>query len=321
MTACVKALLQCHRPDFEIIVRDNCSDDDTLVSLQQINDPRFKLLTAPENQGTLNFFLASQAATGDIVTWLSDEDSFKFEHFDFIFDTFAKFPDCDAFMGSIIVGRRNSVVHFKDAMVEDKGQAFLDTVRFSGCGGVFIRRSTLVSNVHQFFQKLSQEDAYALWNFYPMGFFASRCVGRKLVKTSRVVVEQTRFGQTTNNWSKNTASGFAQRPHYWPDSVFDRLVSNIVNVFFKKLPLAIKWLVAARLVYSFSGQRSSFSNPDMHDLLRENYSEETVRNFLDHIERLKLNDTTGRYIWVMKRIVFSLPIRLYQTMKYWRQLT
>lgn len=317
---CVLSLLASPRRDFEVVVRDNCSTDNTLELLNSIQDDRLKTYCATENQGTLTFYEASKLATGDIVTWLSDEDSFQITELDFILDQFRRDPDCNVMFGGIIVGEKAREVKFPDATINDTVQACIIALSFSGCGGVFVRKSALpAANT---FDVRCLEDAYALWNYYPVGFFASRCLARTIRTTSRVVVIQTRLGRTTNNWANQSpAQSNSRLPHYYPDSVFDRLVSNIVNVFFKKLPLATKWLVAARLVYSFSRQSLIFSDPDMHDLLRENYSEETVCTYLDHIVSLKLNDTIGRYIWVMKRTAFSLPIRLYQTRKYWQQLT
>ncbi|WP_175625564.1 MULTISPECIES: glycosyltransferase family 2 protein [Oxalobacteraceae] len=320
VTDCVNNLLRCTRQDIEIIVRDNCSEDDTVSVLQQIEDPRFKLLVAPENQGTLNFLLASQAATGDIVTWLSDEDTFQLDHLDYILDAFAEHPDCNALMGSIVVGKQNTVVHFDEAIIDDEIQVYLDTISFSGCGGIFVRREALRSNVHKYFKELSQDDAYRLWNYYPMGFFASRCAQQKLIKTSRIVVIQTRFGQTTNNWSRKTSRGFAQWPHYYPESVFDRLSSNIVNIWLKPLPFNIKLRASRRLIYAFQTHAASYVSPTLADLLRENYSEETVQAYLEHINAMSLDKRSGRYMWVTRKIFLSLPLKMLHTYRHWRKL-
>jgi glycosyltransferase involved in cell wall biosynthesis len=315
VTDCVRTLLQSPRQDIEVIVRDNNSVDDTVSALRKINDPRLRLLEAPENQGTLNFFFASQAATGNIVTWLSDEDTFKFEHLDFILDTFARNPECDVLMGSIIVGRQCSVVQFEEAIVENEIQAYLDTVLFSGCGGIFIRRSALFSNVHQYFKVQSLEDAYVLWNYYPMGFFASRCVSNKLAKTSRKVVEQTRFAQTTNNWSKNAGGAFAQRPHYYPESVFDRLTSNIVNIWLKPVPLIVKFRIVWKLVRGFYAQTLNFNDPTLYSLLQDNYPEETVKAYREHIAAQRLDTAFERRVWGLRKIIFSLSLKLLYTYK------
>lgn len=316
---CVVNLLASPRRDFEVIVRDNCSTDNTLEILNDIQDDRLKIYCAPENQGTLTFYEASKLASGNIVTWLSDEDSFQFEHLDFVLDQFRRDPDCNVMIGGIIVGKKAREVMFQDATITNTVQACITALLFSGCGGVFVRRLALpAANT---FDVRSQEDAYALWNYYPVGFFASRCLNRSLKTTSKVVVIQTRFARTTNNWSTvSPTQSITRVPHYYPDSVFDRLASNIANVFSKHQSLRIKFRVTMRLIHLFRLQTASFSNADFHSLLRENYSDETVCAYLEHIKGLGLNGTIGRNIWVIKKIVFFLFIRLHKTRKRWQQM-
>ena len=81
---CVRHLLGSARTDIEVVVRDNCSADDTVESLRAIEDDRLKIHVAPENQGTINFFEIAKLARGEIVTWLSDEDDFEFAELDYV---------------------------------------------------------------------------------------------------------------------------------------------------------------------------------------------------------------------------------------------
>jgi glycosyltransferase involved in cell wall biosynthesis len=316
---CVLGLLASPRQDFEVVVRDNCSTDNTLELLNSIRDDRLKIHCAHENQGILTFYEASKLATGNIVTWLSDEDSFQFEKLDFILDQFRRHPDCNVMFGGIIVGSKAREVRFPEAIVTDAVQAYVTALSFSGCGGLFVRGAALpAANT---FDVRSFEDAYALWNYYPVGFFASRCLDQSLKTTSKIVVIQTRFAQTTNNWSKlSPTQNISRVPHYYPDSVFDRLASNIANIFSKHLPLRIKFRVTMSLIYQFRLQAASFSNSEFHRLLRENYSDETVNAYLEHIECLGLNESIGRNIWTIKKIVFSLSAKLRKTRKYWHQM-
>jgi O-antigen biosynthesis protein len=69
---CVRHLLTSPRQDFEVVVRDNCSSDNTVALLRTIDDPRLTIHTAPNNQGTISFHEISKLARGEIVTWLSD---------------------------------------------------------------------------------------------------------------------------------------------------------------------------------------------------------------------------------------------------------
>lgn len=316
---CVLHLLESPRKDIEIVVRDNCSTDNTLELLNAINDERLKLHVAPENQGTLSFYEISKLASGDIVTWLSDEDNFQFSALDFILDHFKRDSSCNVMFGGIVVGAKASKVIFPDAVITDTAQACITTLAFSGCGGLFVRRTALPAA--NSFKVHGLDDAYALWNYYPVGFFASRCMTSSLTTTSRVVVVQSRFARTTHNWSKMSDQSQIRAPHYYPESVFDRLTSNIVNVWLKPLPLTTKLRITKRLIHLFRLQATSFSDPALRDLLLDNYSKESVQSYLGHVKKLNLDTAIGRYIWATRKIFFLLPLRLPKTLKHWRNLS
>jgi len=313
---CVLHLLGSSRTDIEVIVRDNCSTDDTVALLREINDDRLKIHVAPENQGTINFFEISKLASGEIVTWLSDEDDFHFTELYYILSRFTENPACSVMFGSIAVGANGRVV-FADEVITDPARSLLQALSFSGCGGVFVRRSALAAA--NSLTVLDQDDAYSLWNYYPIGFFASRCLSQSLMTTARTVVSQSRFAQTTNNWSIKTPAGGARPPHYYPESVRDRLASNLVNVSFKSLPGRTRLKLYWELTRRFRSYTPSHWNPAFHDLLRENYPAETVQHYLDHTRRLRLDRPLGRFLWSYAAIL-ALPVQYLRTLRHWRRL-
>jgi Glycosyl transferase family 2 len=313
---CVLHLLASSRTDIEVIVRDNCSTDNTVESLTGITDDRLKIHVAPENQGTINFFEISKLASGDIVTWLSDEDDFQFKELDYLLSSFDENPSCNVMFGSIAVGA-NGRVMFADEVITDPVRSLTTALSFSGCGGVFVRRSALVAATSLTVR--DQDDAYALWNYYPVGFFASRCLTRSLMTTSRIVVRQSRHARTTNNWSIATPDGGRRAPHYYPESVRDRLSSNLVNVSLKSLPTRARLKLAGELIRLFRLHSASYANPAFHDLLRQNYPAETVQRYLDHIRRLCLDRPRGRLLWSYGSIL-ALPVQYFRTLRRWRRL-
>jgi glycosyltransferase involved in cell wall biosynthesis len=315
---CVLRLLSTRRQDIEVVVRDNGSTDATLETLRGIRDPRLKVHGAPSNQGTISFFEIAKLANGEIVTWLSDEDDFQFEQLDFVLASFGKNPGCDFLFGSIVVGPGSRRVEFADETITDPVRACIVAMSFSGCGGLFVRRTALAA-AHSFNVR-GPEDAYALWNFYPVGFFATQGVTRLLATTSRIVVVQTRFARTINNWSEEGAQSALRAAHYYPESVFDRLASNLVNVYFKPLPAIARIRLARGLIRSFRAQSAWFSDPQAHALLRENYSEETVQAFLQHIRDLRLDRPIGRLLWSHGRTL-ALPAKFWRTLRHWRRLS
>jgi glycosyltransferase involved in cell wall biosynthesis len=313
---CVLHLLGSPRTDIEVIVRDNCSSDDTVESLRRIKDDRLKIHVAPENQGTINFFEISKLASGDIVTWLSDEDNFQFTELDYILSSFDEHVTCNVMFGSIAVGA-NGRVMFADEVITDPVRSLVTAFGFSGCGGVFVRRSALAA-AHSL-KVRDQDDAYSLWNYYPVGFFASRCVTRSLMTSSKIVVAQSRFARTTKNWSIASPDGGRRAPHYYPESVWERLASNLVNVFFKSLPVPTRVALARELIRRFRLHAAGYSNPAFQDLLSENYPAETVQRYLDHIRRLRLDRPLGRILWSYTRLL-ALPMQYFQTLRHWRRL-
>lgn len=313
---CVLELLASPRNDIEVVVRDNCSTDNTLELLNKISDSRLSIHKAPENQGTLSFFEISKLANGRVVTWLSDEDSFHFEHLDFILSKFED-PASTVMFGSIIVGKAAGRVNFSDESIIDPVRANQIGLLFSGCGGLFVRQSAL--GCANSFNVSNADDAYTLWNYYPVGFFASRSIKRTLITTSRVVVTQTRFANTTHNWSKLATAVGERLPHYYPESVLERLSSNITNVLFKNLPISTKTRLIYQLIKIFHLQTDSYYNPVVIKLLSDNYQQETVQRYVEHVTRLRLNHFVGKFLWRWTKtlaVFLSLPKKISQ----WRTL-
>jgi hypothetical protein len=162
-------------------------------------------------------------------------------------------------------------------------------------------------------------DAYLLWNYYPVGFFASRCFERTMITTSRVVVVQSRFARTINNWTETTGVVKIRVPHYYPESVFDRLTSNLININHKPMNWKVKIKIAYRLIFAFISNAANYSNQDFIKLLKENYSDEIVDKYIHHIDSLGLNNSISRFIWVFIRLI-SMPIGFFRVNSKWKAL-
>lgn len=313
--SCVLKLLEENRDDFEVIVRDNCSDDNTLQLLNEIIDKRLTVVSASTNQGTLTFHEITKIATGDIITWLSDEDDFIFREVDWVLELFRNNSGCNVAVSSIVVGRGRRL-EFPDAIIADEALAHRTVLSFSGCGGVFIRRAAL-PRAHCF-EINSFETAYALWNHYPVSFCASRCLTEQLCTTSRVFVVQARSGQTTHNWSQENDTKHKQCPHYYPESVLDRLTSNIINIVHKDLSIWAKARITALLIKQYSMQTRTFLDAGFVDLLRDNYSESQVQQYIDLVKKSGLESEAGCLLWFVKTLS-RLPQKLLETRSRWRQ--
>lgn len=313
--ACVRHLLSIQTPySIEVIVRDNASEDNTKSIIESVSDPRLKYIRAPMNQSTISFLEVGRLAKGEVITWLSDEDDFEYEHLDYILSTFREDPACSVLIGSVTVGPNSTEVLFPERVIMNTSEALLCTLQFSGCGGVFVRGELFRSNCD--IHLADQYEAYKTWNYYPIGFFATACFEQKLITTSTIVVRQTRQAPTTDNWSEVGNAFTAPTslyPHYYPKSICDRLYSNLIIVLEKEnLSTWAKLKISARLAVSFINQIDSVLHPDLIELLAVNYSKGSVDAYQRYIQRKGLHIFLIRKLWVVYQLLsMSLRFILY----------
>lgn len=113
----VKSILRQTFQDFEIIVSDNCSEDDTAEVAKQFADPRVRYVRTPRHFVIADAWeFARRHATGRLIMMLSDDDALlrgALERFhgeserygaEFLFCRPAEYRDC-----SYLGGERNSV--------------------------------------------------------------------------------------------------------------------------------------------------------------------------------------------------------------------
>lgn len=86
----VMSCLQYDNPDIEVVVSDNCSDDNTESVLSKISDNRFKYYKNNYNNGTNNLISVLTYATGEYLLLTSDEDAIVIENMDKIMTVLQK---------------------------------------------------------------------------------------------------------------------------------------------------------------------------------------------------------------------------------------
>ena len=83
----VKNCLSSKNINFEIIVSDNCSTDDTVEKLQSINDNRLVILQSDKNYGTyINGNKALLNGNGKYLMFLMDKDYITIDYIDTVID-------------------------------------------------------------------------------------------------------------------------------------------------------------------------------------------------------------------------------------------
>ena len=71
----LQSVLEQSFSDFELIVVDNCSTDNTSAFLSALNDPRLRVFRQEQAVSMLrNWFTGLQRASGEFIAFLSDDD-------------------------------------------------------------------------------------------------------------------------------------------------------------------------------------------------------------------------------------------------------
>jgi glycosyltransferase involved in cell wall biosynthesis len=312
---CVKNLLSAESfKDFEVIVRDNCSNDNTEDVLRKIKDPKLKYFRASKNEGWATFLEAGKLASGNLITWLSDEDDFLFENLNHIIETFKIQTSCNVLIGGVLVGPNRTPIVYSESIsgIQNSIKSYFISQQFSGCGGVFIRKAAFVEGCAIRFE--DQFDAYVQQNFYQISYIASRSLqGKKLYISPRILISENRHAPTTDNWSEPLSlnpSVKPLQPHYYPLCLRDRLVSQVFFVLkTKHLKFLEKIILIFLHVSKFISNISAHGNFKLLELLKNNYPEESVRKYISEILRLRLNAPLRRVIWICITL-FRVPIRL-----------
>lgn len=81
----IRKMLSYGGLDFEVVISDNCSTDNTVNILSEITDTRLKLITASTNKGpSANYTKALAAGSGKYVMFMTDKDDIVYENIGFV---------------------------------------------------------------------------------------------------------------------------------------------------------------------------------------------------------------------------------------------
>jgi glycosyltransferase involved in cell wall biosynthesis len=99
----ISSVFAQNEKDFELIIVDDCSLDDTRAYLASLDDPRIRILTPPNNLGTAGARnLGLQAARADVIAFLDDDDVYLVNRLSAPLAVFAREPDVVATLSSSV---------------------------------------------------------------------------------------------------------------------------------------------------------------------------------------------------------------------------
>jgi GT2 family glycosyltransferase len=99
----IASVLAQDEPDFELIVVDDCSVDDTAAYLATLTDPRIRVVRPDRNVGTAGARnLGLEAARADVVALLDDDDIYLEHRLSAPLALFAREPDVVATLSSSV---------------------------------------------------------------------------------------------------------------------------------------------------------------------------------------------------------------------------
>jgi hypothetical protein len=115
---CIESLLRQSFPDFEIIVADNASSDDTSAVVRQLTDPRIQYIRHDQNLGAYeNFMFCARAGRGEFLIVHQDDDLL---HPDFLkrsHQAAAMHPDVTVYGSATLSG--DTVVGYSSRVLPD----------------------------------------------------------------------------------------------------------------------------------------------------------------------------------------------------------
>lgn len=292
-------LLKSTNQEFEIVVSDNCSEDDTKSMLSSILDSRFRYFRNNTNYGaSYNFHLLYNHAEGDYMLLMSDEDFVELEAIDYLIDFFRKNMDVAVYVGSGYRGRDKKF--FPDKEYINGFDALMDigfTTRYMS--GIVMKRKFYLTEVAD----ISYEDSAKIFDAYSFMYAMSRLFfcGRT-VTDSRCIYHQNHFVKTsiTNNATDRPEIyyfepyGREKQMRCWFRSILTLPISNIDKILSSYKVMYDAAELALR-VFDFGYQRR----------YQEYLQEQDYQKLMSHISSLSIDNSVKRIITEGKRFVLN----------------
>lgn len=102
----IRSVLEQDYRDFELLVIDDGSTDDSLAVIRSFDDPRIRVIGLPENQGvTVARNTGLRAAQGEIIAYLDSDNTWDRRYLAATVGAFGELPDADAVYSGTLLYR------------------------------------------------------------------------------------------------------------------------------------------------------------------------------------------------------------------------
>lgn len=157
----IESVLNQTYTNWELIIVNDCSTDDTLLVAQKYasESKKIKLISNTENQKLPNSLnIGFSVATGDYLTWTSDDNAFHPNAFETMMDAFNDNPSVDLVYSDFdIVDLEGNLLHHQKKKTPD----FLRY--YNVVGACFLYKKTLARKIGEYDHDLFLAEDYEYW--------------------------------------------------------------------------------------------------------------------------------------------------------------
>jgi glycosyltransferase involved in cell wall biosynthesis len=159
----VRSVVDQANGDFEIIVVDDGSTDDTAHRLSYIKDNRLRYLKRENGERAAARNFGIKSARGRYITFLDSDDFLKPSYLQAAYDYIGKNPEVTFLhLGYDVVLPGGGVLHQWKPLPDPANEKLVEG-NFLSCLGIFIKREILLNNLFNEDRNLSGSEDYELW--------------------------------------------------------------------------------------------------------------------------------------------------------------
>ena len=269
--------------DIEVVISNNCSEDNTEELILQINDPRLRYFVNKENLGAaFNTHLTFLRANGRFAYLTSDEDDIDIDQIPYLISYFKKNPDTAIFIGG--GNLKYTKKRFPDAVYAEPFDALM-AIAFQ------TRYMTgLILNQKYYAEKLSDisyEESPEIWDAYSFMYaMALLCCCGPVVTSSRLLFKQSRFTMTdiSNNARKDGIY------YYEPAGRINQMGVWIRTIMGLPLSTVEKQILVIKIVFDTAMLATRIFTPGYVDEVRKTVPDSDYQIYLERIKKLTVEN-------------------------------